>query len=359
MAVLVDDLKDKVLENVKDCDNAVVITGYFSPDIIEEIAAIGVPLAYYYGMYGVDKIAKPIYDKLCSINSMYATLSLKFVHTQRVHTKCYLFYKEGKISNALVGSANCSLNGLCSDKNSEMLVELNIVELQSDNYLKQLEIYVNDIDAIALDITDPLVKPKDTKKIKAKRKGKAGKLPDTGNPLSAVMPLYQLDKKAKKKTYKGGGPNWGNQKGNVATQQDAMEAYIPILTEHLDKYPLLFQAYPAKRTTTGGKKTRLSDPVTVIWDDGEMMTMTFQGSQRAYPSKDNPLMVYPKQLSYGDSSTKHGGAVLGKYLRNRMNVPLFHVITVSDLKKYGRDHVLLTYVSPGLYMADFSGTPLP
>lgn len=72
MAVLVDDLKNKVLENVKDCDNAVVITGYFSPDIIEEIAAIGVPLAYYYGMYGVDKIAKPIYDKLCSINSMYA-----------------------------------------------------------------------------------------------------------------------------------------------------------------------------------------------------------------------------------------------------------------------------------------------
>ncbi|MFQ8903086.1 MAG: hypothetical protein ACLR7D_15655 [Lachnospira eligens] len=90
-----------------------------------------------------------------------------------------------------------------------------------------------------------------------------------------------------------------------------------------------------------------------------MMTMTFQGSQRAYPSKKNPIMVYPKQLSYGDDSTNKGGAVLGKYLRKRMNVSAYHVITIADLKKYGKDYVLLTYVSPGLYTADFSGTPLP
>lgn len=66
----------------------------------------------------------------------------------------------------------------------------------------------------------------------------------------------------------------------------------------------MFQPYPVDRLTTGGKKTRKSDPVTVIWDDGEMMTMTFQGTQRAYPSKQNPLMVYPKQLSYGDDSSE-------------------------------------------------------
>ena len=70
-------------------------------------------------------------------------------------------------------------------------------------------------------------------------------------------------------------------------------------------------------------------------------------------------MVYPKQLSYGDDSTNKGGAVLGKYLRKRMNVSAYHVITIADLTKYGKDYVLLTYVSPGLYTADFSGTPLP
>lgn len=358
MAVLVDDLKKKVLKNTKKSDRVIIITGYFSPDIIDEIAKTGIEFVYYYGMYGIDKIAKPVYDKLVSINNSYPGLQLKFVYTQRVHTKCYLFYKKGKLVNALVGSANCSLNGLCSIKNAEMLIELNEKELKSDSYLLTLDKYAKDIEKIAIDISDPMITPKTVKKIKIHRKNTKGKIPDSGNPLSAIMPLYQVGKKGKKKTYKAGGPNWGNQKGNVATKQDAMEAYIPILTEHLDKYPLLFQPYPANRLTTGGKATRKSDPVTVIWDDGEMMTMTFQGSQRAYPSKDNPLMVYPKQLSYGDDSTKKGGAVLGKYLRKRMNVPPFHVITISDLKKYGKDYILLTYVSPGLYTADFSGTPL-
>ena len=76
------------------------------------------------------------------------------------------------------------------------------------------------------------------------------------------------------------------------------------------------------------------------------MTMTFQGSQRHYPSKSNPLMVYPKQLSYADASPKKGGAELGAYLRRRMNVAPFHVITVKDLDDYGRDHVLFRKMRP-------------
>ena len=37
MAVLVDDLKKKVLDNVKKSDRVTIITGYFSPDMIDEI----------------------------------------------------------------------------------------------------------------------------------------------------------------------------------------------------------------------------------------------------------------------------------------------------------------------------------
>lgn len=62
------------------------------------------------------------------------------------------------------------------------------------------------------------------KEQKTHKKKSKEKVPDSGNPLSAIMPLYQVDKKGKKKTYKAGGPNWGNQNGNVATKQDAMEA---------------------------------------------------------------------------------------------------------------------------------------
>lgn len=139
MAVLVDNLENNVIENVKASDHVTIITGYFSPDIIEKIAQLGIPLTYYYGMYGIDKISKPVYDKLVAISNQYPCLQLKFVNTQRVHTKCYLFYKNNKIFNSLVGSANCSLNGLCSSSNAEMLVELNVDELKSDEYLLNLD----------------------------------------------------------------------------------------------------------------------------------------------------------------------------------------------------------------------------
>lgn len=99
MAILVKNLKKKVLENAKESDQIIIITGYFSPDMIDEIAKMGVPFVYYYGMYGIDKIAKPVYDKLISINNSNSNLKLKFVHTQRVHTKCYLFYKNTKLEN--------------------------------------------------------------------------------------------------------------------------------------------------------------------------------------------------------------------------------------------------------------------
>lgn len=178
-----------------------------------------------------DTVAKPVYDKLISINNSNSNLKLKFVHTQRVHTKCYLFYKNTKLENALVGSANCSINGLCSIENAEMLIELNKKELKSDRYLFELNEYIKRIEKIAIDISDPAIVPKKLKDVKKHRKRGKDKIQDSGNPLSAIMPLYKVDKKGRKKTYKAGGPNWGNQKGNVATKQDAMEAYIPILTE--------------------------------------------------------------------------------------------------------------------------------
>lgn len=50
MAVLVDDLLKNVLINANSSDRIVIITGYFSPDIIDKIAALGKPFEYYYGI---------------------------------------------------------------------------------------------------------------------------------------------------------------------------------------------------------------------------------------------------------------------------------------------------------------------
>ena len=130
MAVLVDDLLKNVLINANSSDRIVIITGYFSPDIIDKIAALGKPFEYYYGMYGVDKIRPSVLSALRNINAKYSNLKISFVNTQRVHTKCYLFYDSNNMFNAMAGSANCSMQGLCSMANAEMLAELNLSVLQ-------------------------------------------------------------------------------------------------------------------------------------------------------------------------------------------------------------------------------------
>ena len=354
MAILVDRLKNKVMSNARKSDKIVIITGYLSPEIIDEIAALGKPFEFYYGMYAVDKIGSTVLTALRAIVSSRKNMSISVVHEQRVHTKCYLFYKDNLIFNALVGSANCSKQGLCSSPNAEMLAELNMEVLKKSEYLVKLDRYYKNVKKMSLNINDSRVKANRKPKIKQVKPDK-GFLPLTSDPLTAIMPLYKFDKKGNRVDALASGPNWGKQKGHTSKKRKALEAYITVRAAHIDNYPLLFQPFPVSRKTTGGKKTRQSDPVTVIWDDGRIMTMTFQGGQRYYPSKKNPLMAYPKQLSYGDESTTRGGAILGAYLRERMNVGPFHVITVKDLDDYGRDHIELHYESPGLYSANFSG----
>lgn len=241
MAVLVDDLLKNVLINANSSDRIVIITGYFSPDIIDKIAALGKPFEYYYGMYGVDKIRPSVLSALRNINAKYSNLEISFVNTQRVHTKCYLFYDSNNMFNAMVGSANCSMQGLCSMANAEMLAELNLSVLQKGDYLVKLNDYYKKIKKNSIDINDPSVKVAKNKKVKT-IKSPRGFLPLTSDPLTAIMPLYYFDKKGKRCTYIGGGPNWGNQNGHIGKKRKAMEAYIPVLTDHLDYYPLPFSA---------------------------------------------------------------------------------------------------------------------
>lgn len=56
MAVFVDDLKKAVIDNAKASDKIVIISGYLSPDMVDEVATLGIPFEFYYGMYGVEKM---------------------------------------------------------------------------------------------------------------------------------------------------------------------------------------------------------------------------------------------------------------------------------------------------------------
>ena len=194
------------------------------------------------------------------------------------------------------------------------------------------------------------------KKTKTSKKSTINSYPVSSNPNVAYMPLYSLEKNEKgemiKVVHKKSGLNWGLQDGHSKGGKGYAEAYIPVTAELIDRHPNVFPCIPDVRMTTTGKVTRKFDPVQVEWDDGTVMEMIFSGTG-VKRNLGGSYKTYPKQFTSG-ADTDGGGAELGKYLRQRMNVSARHIITIDDLKNYGRDYIALEYVKDGHYKADFS-----
>ena len=141
------------------------------------------------------------------------------------------------------------------------------------------------------------------------------------------------------------GLNWGCSGGHVSLG----DAYIRITMDCNRMFPKMF---PPKKYVDGiqnenstGRKNRENDEVELIWDDGTVMVGLLEG--QIYNKYDG--MIYPKQLS-----TSPQKSILGVYLRKRLGVDLNHVITKTDLRKYGRTHIDISLISEGIYYMDFS-----
>lgn len=355
MAVIVEDLKKEVLKNIKLSDKVDIISGFTTPDTIDEIASTGKNVEFIYGMYPSSGITEKTLEKLREIDKKFTTLDIRVATDYHVHTKCYLFYSNGQVFNALVGSANCSRPGLESEKNCEMLVEMNMAELSSNAYLSRLQTYYTEVYKTSLNCQDSSIIARGIK-TKGKR-SKKRHIPITGNPRVALLPLYSFDAKGRKYVPKASGLNWGLQGGHSRKGAGYAEAYIPITGEIVDNYPLMIPSFPSARVTTTGKSTRRYDSITVLWDDLTVMEMLFEGNGVERPTRSRPAgtpyFAYPKQLTSG-TATGGGGAELGEYIRKRLGVSPRKVITMADLRKYGRDTIQLSYISPNYYEADFS-----
>lgn len=343
MTVSVEKLEQLILDNLQKYDTATIVSGFFSADVLKDIAQIGNPITFYYGMYPWNQITELQYQAFQRLESSYPNININIVVDYHVHTKCYMF-KSLTGATALVGSANCSSNGLLSEKNCEMLVEIADASL-----IRDLDAYTADIAKASVHYDDPSIVPakrKPTSKNKvATTKGRIY----SGNPFIDNIPLYVYNTNGKKEVPKKSGINWGLQSGNTS-KSGYVEAYIPIKNFDLKYYAAMFPPCGMPGSGSGGKITRRLSPVTVTWDDGTVMQMLFQATQD-YPGNHKngqPFLVYPKQLT-----ANSGGAELGEYLRKRMGVPARKMVTMADFKKYGRDYITLTYISPGNYEADF------
>ena len=141
MAIFVDNLESLVMTNTTSSDEITIISGYFSIDIIENIAKHGVPTTFYYGMYLRNGLSPSYYSAFQRLEATYPNLKINIPIAYHVHTKCYIFKKAGSITNALIGSANASSSALATTPNSELLAPIDSVTDKAflDDYAKEID----------------------------------------------------------------------------------------------------------------------------------------------------------------------------------------------------------------------------
>lgn len=252
----------------------------------------------------------------------------------------------------MVGSANCSSSGLDTTKNSELLMD---VVNPSD--IAELLLYENEIKRDSIHYDDPsiIVNTGSSGKPLRTRGARSAVIPMSwnhysGNPFSAIIPLYYMKNK-KPIVHDVDGLNWGN--GPHASKRPDMESTIPIRKFQIENYPSLIPFNGKVGTGAGGKINRMQSPFEVTWDDGTVMKMVFQQGGPEIPPKSkrsatDPYRVYPKALT-----ANSGGVELGKYIRMRMGLSSSAIITYNDLRRYGRDYVVLSLTNAGNYELDF------
>lgn len=317
------------------CDELVIISGYVGPKPVFQLKNLPLKATVVYGMYGSDGIQQGLHQALVSANSSINNLDVLYSSIP-VHAKCYVWKYKGEVVHALIGSANFSTNGI-ETPFKEILAETTVDTFDPING------YIEKILGVSIKCEDAVVKS--NKKRTAKKKAED----DTFDPDICSMPLYITDKYGNETIPASSGINWGMAKKN-GSHVNINDAYIRIDTEMIGKYPLLFpskQTAPKDLTDVIRKDHRHNDSIDIVWDDGTTMTGLLEGSQPK--TEDGIKVLYPKQLS-----TTPRKALLGQYLRKRLNVPEGEAITMEHLEAYGRKTIDVSLQGEGIYYFDFS-----
>lgn len=328
-----ENLEDKLFDKatIGQADQFNIISGYVGYEPIKRLAQLpsNVHAIVIYGMYGSDNISAPLHKALVELQRQMPNVDIRY-STEPIHSKIYLWEKDGKTNNILVGSANFSVSGLRNDY-KEVLVDAE--ESSYEDFLS----YFNYVKERSIPCTDLRIKPRTISKIARSIKQKQPLL------IHNICRATLLDNMGKVPVKSG--LNWGLSSGHV-TEGDA---YIPIRMDYVHLFPNMF---PPKKYLNGigngnsvGRKNRENDEVELIWDDGTVMLGLLEG--KLFNTKDGKW--YPKQLSSSPQKS-----IIGKYIRKRLGVTNEKVITKTDLVKYGRTHIDISLISEGIYYMDFS-----
>lgn len=348
MAFYCRNLEEKIFYNhkdmVKEPDELFIISGYLGPNEIFKLNELPfAKMTVIAGMYSKG-VNHGLYDSIKKAQEQNSRLIVRFTNIE-VHSKIYIWKRKGDIREVLMGSANFSNNGLKTDYR-ESLADI------SKNDINRLEDYC---DFVLENSTDkpPIVEPKKNK-LTVEQTFKMVRNPEEVEKLAQTSDTYELPLFSHKNGLnfvpEKSGLNWCLSNGHVAKG----DAYIAIPKEIIKTRPNFFPKYDTNYKSPKGEKMRQSDPIELIWDDGVIMEASAEGTQR------NNGDSFPKQLtSFSSKSRKELGgisakSILGRYIRKRLGVSIDKLVTISDLKNYGRTTISISKISDGVYYLDFS-----
>ena len=341
-----DNLYNKVFDADIDADNLVIISGYVGPAIVQDLKKLPYEINLYVGMYG-NVISSILHksllksDKMDNVNIYYTNIL--------VHAKCYIWFKNGQIIKALIGSANFSTSGLMTPKKEvlgdipcesydEMLVYIKLIQ--------SLSYSVRDYSGVERNVirfTDDVTQTINDKEVEISLLATRG----SGNQTNIIgIGTNPGD------VHAGAGLNWGFSNGMPKPN----DAYIKIPREQIQNNPLMFPP----------KSNDINDPIDVIWDDGTEMKMLLEGNQTV------DEIDYPKQISTYKSK-KELGIYLRRRIGNAINKDLVipeeltkeefvskanyykdKFITREMLELYGRTSINIKLIGDKTYYFDFS-----
>lgn len=325
-----------------ECDELYIISGYIGPNPVKQLQTLSIKSKLVYGMYGEQGISETLHNTLVDIQSKSSNVDI-FYSTIPIHSKCYIWRNKGKVSSALIGSANFSTNGLTTPY-KEVLAETTV------DTFGPLNNYIEYIEQNTISCKNKIVS-NNQKTMTQLNDETVSELIQDIEKLSlwsdiCQTPLYILNNGIKE-VPKNSGLNWGMAKLNGA-HVNIDDAYIKISSDMIYKYPKLFpakQIIPTKNVVRKGH--RHNDCIEIIWDDGTNMIGLLEGS---IPKNINGIsMLFPKQIS-----TSPNKAMLGRYIRKRIGIDSGTMITMEHLRNYGRDTIDISLLGEGIYYFDFS-----
>ena len=304
------------------CNQLNIISGYASPAMANKhIASLpsGITINLLVGMVPHDGIGRGGHNGFQALDAALDTFNCNYViNSPGVHVKSYIWLRDNTPQIAFTGSGNYSQNAFL-DGTVESFAEDNPIDCNK---------LFNAISANSLSCRDANIETKIKfyeeiyrRRILTSASEEAIATEETPQVITENCVNLSLLVKATGETHNaGGGLNWGQPSSKGRKRGSPDEAYIGIPAPVLKSgfFPLVTRHF------------------TMITDDGQSFDMVVA------------------QMEGKALETPRDNSLLGKYIRNRIGVPLGNFVHKQDLINYGRTDVKICKIDDETYFMDFS-----